>query len=68
MADIEKLKQIKQLVDECIAEYQGEDEDEGDESSDEDMDDSAGSPSPMMDGGAGGKIAMAASLMRKKNV
>ena len=56
--DIEKLKQIKMLVDECIQEYQGE------EDSEVDIEESDMPESPSSMGG-GDKIKMAVAAMRR---
>ena len=58
--DIEKLKQIKTLVEECIAEYQGEDDSEmGMEMEEESSPDTSDSMS------GNDKIKMAVAAMRR---
>lgn len=52
-----------QLIQECIDEYQGEEAEEGDMSSDDSYDDSIDSDSESMSGND--KVKMAAALMKR---
>lgn len=62
MADIiEKLKSIRNMIDECISEYEGEESDEGEsEGGEESYSDSSSSKD------VGDKIKMAASILKKR--
>lgn len=60
---MEKLKRAMQLIQECIDEYQGEEAEEGDMSSDDSYDDSIDSDSESMSGND--KVKMAAALMKR---
>lgn len=64
---VEKLKQAKDLIQQCIDEYQGEEnqEGEGDSSSGDSYD--SGSDMPSMGMGGGDKIKMAAALMKQRS-
>lgn len=59
----EKLKQAMNLLQECMDEYQGEESEEGMESSEESYSDES-DPMPM--GGGNDKVKMAAALMKRK--
>lgn len=61
----EKLMQAMQLLQECIDEYQGDEEDgEGEESASEESQENESSPMSM--GSGNDKVRMAAALMKRK--
>lgn len=64
-AGIDKLKQIQQLVQECLSEYQGEEDSEEPMGESDGMSESPIPPSSNMGAGGNDKIKMAVAMMKK---